>query len=246
MKIVIAGSTGFIGQELVRQALLHPQIDSVVVLARRDHELPEDLRKPEIESKFTSVSCSDFKNYPQYVKDEIAGADACIWLIGVRPGKLKQYSWDQVRMICYEYALYAADTFAKLPRQDNPEPLRFIYVSGCNAERDPSKKPWILGDYCLLRGQVEKQILERAQLSDGRMQVLVTKQGLVNDPNMGVVKQAFRLFTHAVISIPSIGKAEMMAALLDQAVKGFGKDTLSNAEMTEIGKKALEKAGGEK
>jgi dTDP-4-dehydrorhamnose reductase len=81
MKIVIAGSTGFIGQELVRQALLHPQIDSVVALARRDHELPEDLRKPEIESKFTSVSCSDFKNYPQYVKDEIAGADACIWYV---------------------------------------------------------------------------------------------------------------------------------------------------------------------
>jgi hypothetical protein len=78
------------------------------------------------------------------------------------------------------------------------------------------------------------------------MQVLVTKQGLVNDPNMGVVKQAFRLFTHVIISIPTIGRAEMMAALLDQAMKGFGKDTLSNAEMVEIGKKALEKAGGEK
>ncbi|KAG5658645.1 hypothetical protein KAF25_010826 [Fusarium avenaceum] len=246
MKIVIAGSTGFIGQELVRQALLHPQIDSVVALARRDHELPEDLRKPEIESKFTSVSCSDFKNYPQYVKDEIAGADACIWLIGVTPGKLKQYTWDQVRMICYEYALYAADTFAKLPRKDNPEPLRFIYVSGCNAERDPTKKPWFLGDYCLLRGQVEKQIIERAHLSDGRMQVLVTKQGLVSDPNMGIVKQAFRLFTNVIISVPSIGRAEMMAALLDQAMTGFGKDTLSNAELTEIGKKALEKSGGEK
>lgn len=54
-------------------------------------------------------------------------------------------------MICYEYALYAADTFAKLPREGKPEPLRFIYVSGSNAERDPAKKPWILGDYCLLR-----------------------------------------------------------------------------------------------
>ncbi|KAM0234655.1 hypothetical protein ACHAP5_010007, partial [Fusarium lateritium] len=129
---------------------------------------------------------------------------------------------------------------------DNPEPLRFIYVSGCNAERDPSKKPWFLGDYCLLRGQVEKQIIERAHLSDGRMQVLVTKQGLVSDPDMGVVKHAFRLFTHVIISIPSISRAEMTAALLDQAMKGFGKDTLSNAEMVEIGKTALAKAGGER
>lgn len=167
MKVVIAGSTGFVGQEVVRQALYHPLITKVVTLSRRDHELAEDLKRPEFEEKFTSVSCSDFKSYPQYVKDEISGADACIWyalvmslcywwltesrLIGVTPAKLKQYTWEQVRMICYEYALYAADTFAKLPREGKPEPLRFIYVSGSNAERDPAKKPWILGDYCLLR-----------------------------------------------------------------------------------------------
>jgi N-acetyl-gamma-glutamylphosphate reductase len=81
MKVVIAGSTGFIGKEVVRQALLHPQITSVVTLSRHDHDLSEDLQTPEIESKLTSVTCSDFKNYPQYVKDEISGADACIWYV---------------------------------------------------------------------------------------------------------------------------------------------------------------------
>ncbi|KAG7406060.1 hypothetical protein Forpe1208_v014494 [Fusarium oxysporum f. sp. rapae] len=86
MKIVVAGSTRFLGKEIVRQALLNPQIASVVAFGRRDHDLPEDLQKPEIEDNFTSVSCSDFKNYPQYVKDEISGADVCIWLIGVTPG----------------------------------------------------------------------------------------------------------------------------------------------------------------
>jgi nucleoside-diphosphate-sugar epimerase len=239
MKVVIAGSTGFVGQEVVRQALYHPLITKVVTLSRRDHDLAEDLRRPEFEEKFTSVSCSDFKSYPQYVKDEISGADACIWLIGVTPAKLKQYTWDQVRMICYEYALYAADTFAKLPREGKPEPLRFIYVSGSNAERDPAKKPWILGDYCLLRGQVEKQILERAHLSDGRMQVLVAKSGMVTDPDMGFVKQAFRFFSHAIVSVPSIGRAEVTAALLNQAVNGLSKETLLNAELTEIGNKEL-------
>lgn len=81
MKVVIAGSTGFIGKEVVRQALLHPQITSVVTLSRHDHDISEDLQTPEIESKLTSVTCSDFKNYPQYVKDEISGADACIWYV---------------------------------------------------------------------------------------------------------------------------------------------------------------------
>jgi hypothetical protein len=91
----------------------------------------------------------------------------------------------------------------------------------------------------LLQGQVEKQILERAHLSDGRMQVLVTKSGMITDPDMGFLKQAFRFFSHAIVSIPSIGRAEMTAALLNQAVNGLTKETLLNGEMAEIGKKEL-------
>ncbi|KAL9564386.1 hypothetical protein ACKAV7_011577 [Fusarium commune] len=144
MKIVVAGSTGFLGKEIVRQALLNPRIASVVAFGRRDHDIPEDLQKPEIEDNFTS-------------------------------------------------------------------------------------------------GKIEKQILERAHLSDGRMQVLVTKTGAINDPDMGILKHSLRWLSHAMVSIPSIGRAEVTAGLLDQAITGFGKDTLSNVEMTEIGKKALEK-----
>ncbi|KAJ4269765.1 hypothetical protein NW762_001433 [Fusarium torreyae] len=246
MKLVVGGSTGFLGTEVIRQALLSPEITEVVALARRVTHIPFGLDEEAVEPKFESVVCDDFSSYPQDVKDAVSGADACIWLVGVTPGKLKQHTWEQTRTICSEYALSAADTFAKLPRDGKSEPLRFIYVSGSNAERDPSKKPWILGDYCVMRGQVEKQVLERAQLSDGRMQVLVTKQGSVNDPDMGVVKHALKMLTHTFSSVPTIGRPEMTAALLDQAVNGFEKDTLTNAEMVAIGKKALEKAGGGK
>lgn len=30
-------------------------------------------------------------------------------------------------------------------------PFRFLYMSGANAERDQTKKPWLLGDYSLMR-----------------------------------------------------------------------------------------------
>ncbi|KAF4970068.1 hypothetical protein FSARC_2814 [Fusarium sarcochroum] len=247
MKLVVGGATGFLGTEVIRQALQSPEITEVVALARRETRIPMDLEEDEaIQSKFKTVVCHDFSNYPQDVKDEVSGADACLWLIGVTPGKLKQHTWEQTRTICSEYALNAADTFAKLPRDGKSEALRFIYVSGCNAERDPSKKPWILGDYCVMRGQVEKQVLERAQLSDGRMQVLITKQGSVNDPGMGVVKHAFKMLTHTIVNVPTIGRPEMTAALLDQAVNGFEKDTLMNAELVAIGKKAMENASAEK
>ena len=60
-------------------------------------------------------------------------------------------AWDEVRKICVDYAVNAVDTFSKLPRTDKTGPFRFLYISGSNAERDPAKKPWILGDYCVMR-----------------------------------------------------------------------------------------------
>jgi hypothetical protein len=72
-------------------------------------------------------------------------------LIAITPARSKTYSWEEVNNICYEYAVSAADTFAKLPRDGKHTPLRFLYVSGFNATQDPGKKPWFLGDYCVMR-----------------------------------------------------------------------------------------------
>ena len=66
------------------------------------------------------------------------------------PAKSKTMQWEQVRKICHDYAMTGLETMAALPREGNT-PFRFVYTSGANAERDATKKPWILGDYCLMR-----------------------------------------------------------------------------------------------
>lgn len=72
-------------------------------------------------------------------------------LIGVTPSNLRTMPWDEVRKICVDYTQTGLDSMAQLPRDSAGRPLRFIYTSGAKSERDPSKKPWVLGDYCLLR-----------------------------------------------------------------------------------------------
>lgn len=166
MKLVIGGSTGYLGAEVVRQALSHPLITSVVALARRETQIPKDIDPQIAQSKLRSLTCSNFKDYPQDVRAEISDADACIWyiqcfscrycltlhrLIAITPARSKTYSWEEVNEICFDYAVSAADTFAKLPRDGKNTPFRFLYVSGFNATQDPSKKPWLLGDYCVMR-----------------------------------------------------------------------------------------------
>lgn len=76
MKLLIGGSSGFVGTELVRQALLDKDVSSVVGLSRRETPAPADGGDA---SKFTSVVCDDFENYPDDVREHLKGVDACIW-----------------------------------------------------------------------------------------------------------------------------------------------------------------------
>lgn len=80
MKLIISGSTGFVGTEVLRQALSHPAIKEVVSLGRRETVIPQNLLPGANPAKLKSLICEDFLNYPESVRRELKGADACIWL----------------------------------------------------------------------------------------------------------------------------------------------------------------------
>lgn len=66
--------------EVTRQALLNPSITSVVALARRPVVLPQDTYPTVNTSKLQTVTLEDWTSpYPAYVKEELSGANACIW-----------------------------------------------------------------------------------------------------------------------------------------------------------------------
>lgn len=79
MKLIVIGATGLVGTEVVRQALSHKSITSVVALGRRPTPPPNNLASGPALDKFKSVTCEDFSNYSDDVKSQLSGADACIW-----------------------------------------------------------------------------------------------------------------------------------------------------------------------
>lgn len=79
MKLIIVGSSGYVGKALVRQAISSPAITSVVGLGRRETPVPENLENPADAAKLTSAVCGDFLNYPDDVKQKLSNADAYIW-----------------------------------------------------------------------------------------------------------------------------------------------------------------------
>jgi len=241
MKIILGGSTGFVATELIKQALSNPAVTTIVGLARRETPVPENLAPGADSSKLKSVICNDFENYDESVKKQLAGADACIWLIGVTPSQLKTMTPAESRKICYNYAVYALETISKLPREGSMgKPFRFIYVSGAKSERDQTKKPFPLGEYLLMRGEVENYVLNHAKESNTTVDVCIAKPGLIDAPGrMGIVMKVVSTIGRTIIGLPKVDVSEISATLLAQAVGPIEKDTLLNEDLIRIGGKAL-------
>ncbi|OAR02377.1 hypothetical protein LLEC1_02596 [Akanthomyces lecanii] len=246
MKLIVVGATGLIGGEVIRQALSHKSITSVVALGRRPTTPPKSITAAPALEKFQSVTLEDFTNYPDDVKQQLSGADACIWLLAITPSASKSMDFEVVKKVCVDYVMKGFDTLKQLPRPEGGKPLRFVYASGAKAERDQTKKPMILGDYTLMRGRIETQLLDATKESGGIMETCLLRLGLVKSPErMGLVTGMLASVAGGVIGLPLIDIREIGAAAVSAAVHGFDKDTLDNDELIAMGRKELKEIGEE-
>ena len=79
MKLIIAGASGFVGTELVRQSLKRPDVSVVVALSRKAVSAPSDAGADA--SKLRSVVLKDYDEYPEHARKEFEGASGCIWYV---------------------------------------------------------------------------------------------------------------------------------------------------------------------
>jgi len=82
MKLILTGTSGFIGTEILTQSLLNPTITSLIILSRRP--LPDiATRDPRIHVHVLE----NFLSYPDSVKSDLKGAKAVLWY--VKPSNLR-------------------------------------------------------------------------------------------------------------------------------------------------------------
>ncbi|KAK4208553.1 protein FMP52, mitochondrial [Rhypophila decipiens] len=240
MKLIVGGSTGFVATEIIRQAISNPAITSIIALGRREASPPVASGPDGDMTKFKTLVIPDvaWEDYPDAVKNELSGANACIWTIAVTPSKSRSTPWETTVKACRDYATYALKTMAELADKSKP-PFRFVYVSGVNAVRDPAKKPFLLGDYLLLRGEAENLVLKFAKESKGDVEAAVAKPGIINGPGrvMGLLRG---VFLHSIVGLPSIGVDQIAATLIHEVLHGFESDTLLNDDMVRIGQGVLD------
>lgn len=137
MRIILTGATGFAGGEVLRQALLDPEITQVTALVRRPLGVTHAKLHETIVDDFLDYSAIDFSGY-----------DACIWCLGV-----SQTAVDEARYIVITHDYTLAGARAMLAA--NPA-TRFCFVSGRGADQSEAARS-LFGK---VKGRTEKDLAD--------------------------------------------------------------------------------------
>jgi len=113
MKVILFGATGMVGQGVLRECLLDPEVESVLVVGRS----PSGRRH----AKLREILHDDFFDFSA-LESQLAGYDACFFCLGVSSVGMSE---ERYRHLTYDLTMAAATTLAKL----NPG-MVFTYVTG--------------------------------------------------------------------------------------------------------------------
>jgi len=224
MKIILTGSTGFIGSEVLRQCLSHPSITSIVVVSRRNI--------PITDSKIQLILHDDFSHYPPTLMSALAGAEACIYCLGsnvpVRPPELN-------RRINFDYALGTAKSFSEsLVTQNQEKRFRFVYLSGALPEKDPEKHLWFLAENRRMRGELENALIQLDKdTRDTGFEVHIVRPGFVQAQGATIQNWVIGRLANAIMV------HHLAACMVEVALHGYPDVILENETLNALGKAAI-------
>ena len=84
-------------------------------------------------------------------------------------------------------------------------------------------------------------MLEFAKAQGPGFEACAAKPGLVT--GQGIMHAMFATAANVVASVPSIDVKVLSAAMIDQAIRGFEKEPLMNADLDRLGKEVIKLEG---
>ena len=138
MNVILFGATGMVGQGVLRECLLDPDIQQVLALGRsatgQQHTKLRELTVPDLMDLTT-------------VEHQLTGYDACFFCTGVSSAGMTEEKYTR---LTYDLTLSVARTLARL----DPN-MTFLYVSG--AGTDSSEKGRSM--WARVKGRTENALL---------------------------------------------------------------------------------------
>src|ERR1700688_2450909 len=139
VKVVLFGATGMVGQGVLRECLLDPDIESVLAVVRKASLPPHD--------KLREIVHQDVSDHA-VIEDRLSAYDACFFCLGVSSVGMKEETY---RRVTYDLTVSVAKTLANL----NPT-MTFIYVSGAGTDStERGRSMW-----ARVKGRTENALLQ--------------------------------------------------------------------------------------
>jgi uncharacterized protein YbjT (DUF2867 family) len=120
--VIVFGGTGMVGQGVLRECVLDPDVESVVSVVRRE-TAPSLGRKS---GKVREVVAADFYDYSK-IEGNFVGFDACFFCLGVSAVGMKEAEY---RRVTFDLTMAAARTLLRLNPTAAGGGMTFLYVSG--------------------------------------------------------------------------------------------------------------------
>jgi uncharacterized protein YbjT (DUF2867 family) len=138
MKMILFGATGMVGQGVLRECLIDPDVESVLSVARG--------RTTQRDPKLRELIHDDFLDFTT-IESQLQGFDACFFCLGVSSAGMSE---ERYRRVTYDITISAAQTLARLNAH-----MTFIYVSGMGTDSsERGRSMW-----ARVKGQTENALL---------------------------------------------------------------------------------------
>ncbi len=139
IKAIITGATGMVGEGVLNECLLHPNVESVLVINRKPCEVKHEKLKEIIHKDLFDLSS---------IEDQLTGYNGCYFCAGVSSVGKKE---NEYKRITYDLTISFANTLVKL----NPD-MTFCYISGVGTDStEKGKSMW-----ARVKGKTENDLLE--------------------------------------------------------------------------------------
>ena len=139
MNVLVFGATGMVGQGVLRECLLDPDVQRTETVGRTATGMPHP--------RLREIVHTDLWQYDS-IQADLSGFDACFFCLGVSAQGMDE---SEYKRVAYGITVAAADILCRL----NPK-MTFIYVSG--AGTDSSEKGKVLCSR--IKGNTENAILK--------------------------------------------------------------------------------------
>ncbi|HMF74637.1 MAG TPA: hypothetical protein VK604_03150 [Bryobacteraceae bacterium] len=215
MNVLLFGATGMVGQGVLRECLLDPDVRLVQTVGRTG----TGVQQP----KMRELIQKDLFHFPN--EANFSGFDACFFCLGVSSAGMKEADYERVT---YGITMAAAETLSRL----NPN-MTFVYVSGAGTDSSEHGRTM----WARVKGRTENQLLRlpfrdaymfrpgvieplhgaRSKTTVYRLFYVLTK------PLLRVLRAAFPNF---ILTTEQIGRA-----MLNAARRGAPKKILESADI---------------